>query len=387
MVTPVDKHTDLPQVRQSEDPSVTGDHGEGLFHAVFHSARDAMLLADDEARYIEVNPAACELLGRSRDEILTMSVFDVSPEGVDAEAAWRAFLDSGEMEGEYRLVRPDGDTVEVEFRATANILPGVHLSVLRDVSDRVAIQQELQRARRLESLGVLAAGVAHDFNTMMATVRGHAELLRADHGSEEHPSLAAIDAAVDRAMDVTGRLLAFGRRQDLDLRTVHVNEIVEQARPLLGPLLEPKIDLVLDLTRDADARVVVDAQVEQVLLNLVNNARDAMPHGGSLTIATGVREVDEESSSLDVSPGRYVMIEVADDGMGMDSGTRERALDPFFTTKENWSPSGLGLSTAYGIVTQLGGSITIDSTPGAGTVVTLLLPMAATSATTDPTAP
>lgn len=345
-----------------------------------------MLVADDRGDYVEVNPAACRLLNRTRDELLEMSLFDVSPEGVDPEEAWQLFLERGEMSGGYALARPDGTTVDVEFEATADILPGLHLSVLRDVTERnrlqrerAAMRQELHRAQRLESLGVLATGVAHDFNTAMAEVRGHAELLRSELGPDPHPSSAAIDAAVDRAIGVTERLLAFAGQRDVEHRTLHVNDVIEGVRPLVGPLLGPKIDLVVDLTDDETGRITVGAQMDQVLLNLVANARDAMPDGGRLTLATDVRELDANDAFPEMEPGRYAVLRVSDDGMGMDQDTLEHALDPFFTTKASWSPSGLGLSSAYGFVNQLGGSLTIDSAPGVGTTVTLLLPTVASS--------
>lgn len=362
-------------------PALTERRDEDPFRAVFRSARDAMLIADDEGRYVEANPAACRLLQRSRQELLSMSLFDVSPSDVDAEGAWRTFLERGEMSGEYVLTRADGSTVDVEFRATANILPGLHLSIMRDITarkelerERAAMQKELQRAQRVESLGVLATGVAHDFNTIMAKVRGHAELVRIDLRPGAHPSLGEIDEAVDRAMEVTRRLLAFGRQQDLDPRPVHVNEVVHHVRPLIEPLLGPEIELVVDLLDDEDASVVVDPHIEQVLLNLVANARDAMVGGGQLAISTDVCEIGADASSPDVAPGRYAVLVVSDDGIGMDPETRERALDPFFTTKTSWSPSGLGLSSAYGLVTQMGGTINLESDPGVGTTVTILLP-------------
>jgi two-component system, cell cycle sensor histidine kinase and response regulator CckA len=359
---------------QGDRPLADDDNEGNLFDAVFRSARDALLLADDQARYVEANPAACELLGRSRDELLTMSVFDVSPTDVDTDAMWRAFLERGEMGGEYVVVRPDGSTVDVEFRATANIRPGIHLSIMRDVTERVVMEQQLERARRLESLGLLAAGVAHDFNTVMATIRGHAELLRSDLEPQAHDSLAAIDSAVERAIEVTNRLLAFGREQDLERRVIHVNEIVDHVRPLVEPLVGPKVNLVIDLTDERDAHVAVDAQIEQVVLQLVGNARDAMPDGGRLVISTSTRQVGSTRPAPEITPGRYAVLEVADTGMGMDEETKDRAFDPFFTTKSSWSPSGLGLTSAYGLVTQMGGAIRIGTAPGRGTTVTLLLP-------------
>lgn len=370
--------------RSGDEPSGAARIDDATFRAVFGSARDAMLIADDQGRYREANPAACALLHRTREELLTLSVFDVSPEGVDADGAWRRFLQQGEMSGDYVLERPDGTTVDVEFRATADVLPGLHLSVLRDVTERkrlerekTAMQKELQRAQRVESLGVLATGVAHDFNTIMAKVRGHAELLRAELGTGRHQSLEAIDAAVDRAMEVTQRLVAFGGQQDLEPRAVHINGIVESILPHVEPLLGPEVELVVDLVDDEAATVAVDGQIDQVVLDLVANARDAMPAGGRLTISTGVREIGSQDGPAQMPPGRHALIRVADTGEGMDQETRDRVLDPFFTTKTSWSPSGLGLSSAYGIVTQLGGSVTIDSEPGRGTTVTLLLPLAA----------
>jgi PAS domain S-box-containing protein len=467
--------------------------GPWLFDAVFDAVPDAMLVADDTGRYIAANPAALELLARSRDEILSSTVAEVSPPGVDVEAAWQDFLRRGRASGEYVLVRPDGSQVEVHFEAYANVRPGYHLSILReisrlkrlerdlagerrraesildsisdafialdgdwrityanraaqrmmgrdreemigrllwdefpetrgsafehnyrravaertsvsfeayypeplgiwfevrahplregglaiyatDITEQRGMREELESARRLESLAVLSAGVSHEFNTVMAMIRGHAELLRQDLGVDEEPAIAAIDAALDHALWLTRRMLSFARQQPVDRRVIHINEVVSSLLPLIEPLLAPKIELQVELTEE-DVRVEVDSLLEQCVLDLVANAREAMRDGGCLTIATGV----QPRAVGDADPDRSIpraFLQVADTGSGMDEDTRERAVEPFFTTKPAGRGAGMGLSSAYGIVAQIGGTLTIDSTPGEGTTVTVFVPTA-----------
>ena len=239
--------------------------------------------------------------------------------------------------------------------------------------------EQLQQARRLESIGRLAAGVAHDFNNMLTVVLGACDLWELRHGDETPPSeLAMIRNAADSAAALTRQLLAFGRHQVLKPRRLDLSSVVARAERLLGRVLGEHVELVTEL--DGTGRAVVRAdpgQLEQVIVNLAANARDAMPGGGRLRIGTSTFELDEAAARQAGSePGRYVELTVSDTGVGIDSDTLEHLFEPFFTTKETGKGTGLGLATVYGIVTQSGGYVEVDSEHGRGATFRVCLPRA-----------
>jgi two-component system cell cycle sensor histidine kinase/response regulator CckA len=247
-----------------------------------------------------------------------------------------------------------------------------------DVTARKELELRLRHSQKLEAVGQLAGGVAHDFNNLLTAISGYAEAVRDElpDGSAIRRDVGEILAASDRAAALTRQLLAFARRQVLTTRVVDVVEIVEQIGDMMRRVIGERVRLV---TRHAVPHAPVQAdrgQVEQVLLNLVLNARDAMPDGGTITITTDVVDVDAATAAgdVDLSVGRHVLLAVADDGCGMSEEVRARAFDPFFTTKEPGKGTGLGLSTVYGIVRQSGGAIRIDTTSGHGTAVRIHLP-------------
>jgi PAS domain S-box-containing protein len=351
-----------------------------LLRAVYESSTDAILVADSARRYVDANGAAVELLGLSRDEILSRRIDDVFwPSAPDAvRTLWPDFLATGEQSGQLTLLRPDGTAREVEYRARANVLSGRHLSVLRDVTEQRRLEDQLQQAQKMEAIGRLAGGIAHDFNNLLTAIIGYAELLEdglrpADPRQEE---VAAIRSAADRAAALTGQLLAFGRRQLLRIQVVDLTEVVREIESLLRRILGEQLTLRTHLD-PATGRVRADpSQLEQVVMNLAVNARDAMTGGGDLTIETSNVELDETyaRAHLDVTPGRYVLLAVSDTGHGMDAQTRSRLFEPFFTTKAQGQGTGLGLATVYGIVKQSGGHIWVYSEPGQGTTFKIYLP-------------
>src|SRR5581483_9707828 len=351
---------------------------ESLFRAVFEGAFEAIVIIDSGGRYVDVNPAACELLGRARDEILALSVGDVSASPAELEAVLTRLFETGELAGRHSIVRPDGEQRDVEFAAKAHVLPGRHLSVMRDVTERGALERELWRTQNLESIGRLAGGVAHDFNNMLTAIRGHAQLLaaRTRPGSPEQRHASEIERASTRAADLTAQLLAFGRRQTLQPRTIDLNRLLDSLRGMLGHVVESGAALELDPQPGVCAVRADEAQVEQVLLNLVANADDATGPGGHIVVRTRNAEVGADHET-GLPPGRYAVVTVEDDGRGIDGETLEHLFEPFFTTKPVGAGTGLALATAYGIVKQSGGTIVVASRPGEGSTFSVYLPEAA----------
>jgi two-component system cell cycle sensor histidine kinase/response regulator CckA len=355
---------------------------ERLFRAVFDNAFESMVIVDNDARNVDVNPAACELFGRSREELLGMRIGDLSGEFAEGHGGWETFLAIGASEGSFMVAQPGGDVREAEYAARANVLPGRHLSVLRDVTQRKGLERELWRAQRLESVGRLAGGVAHDFNNLLTAIRGYAQLLlaRTPSGTVEHHHAGEIDHAADRAGALTAQLLAFGRRQVLQPRAIDLNGLVEHLSGMLSRLTGA--ELVLELDPSLHAVRADPAQIEQVLVNLVANAADAAPDGGRVIVRTANADL-AQGEMRELPAGGYAVLSVEDSGPGLDETTLERIFEPFFTTKGLGEGVGLGLATAYGIACQSGGTIAVTSAPGAGATFSVFLPEAEIAVSED----
>ena len=255
------------------------------------------------------------------------------------------------------------------------------LLVIDDVSEQHNLEEQARQTSKLRSIGTLAGGVAHDFNNILTGITGYADLVLdgADPEAPETKDLVAIRRLADRAAGLTRQLLAFSRRQTLSPVTVDLNKLTADLAKMLGRILGEDLELALDLDPYLGAVQADPGQIEQALMNLAANARDAMPGGGQLTIETQNVVLDEAYASRHVgcTPGSYALVAVSDTGHGMDEATRERVFEPFFTTKDIGQGTGLGLATAYGIVKQHGGNIWVYSEPGQGTTVKLYLPLAA----------
>jgi signal transduction histidine kinase len=298
--------------------------------------------------------------------------------------------------------RRDGSTFPAEISLSAvDIEEGLLVTAVRDVTERLEAQAERERLRtqaerdrierqlhqsqRLESLGQLAGGVAHDFNNLLGVITNYAafvaEELKKPAGEPPDPSALSdveqIQLAAERAGQLTHQLLAFARRGVVQQRVLNLNAIVASIMTLLRRTLGEHIELVTDLDPGLGVVLADPGHVEQILVNLALNARDAMPGGGELTITTGNIDADEAyvASHANLRPGRYAGLTVSDNGFGMPSEVVDRAFEPFFSTKPKGEGSGLGLATIYGIVTQAGGNIRIYSEPQLGTTVTILLPV------------
>jgi signal transduction histidine kinase/CheY-like chemotaxis protein len=254
------------------------------------------------------------------------------------------------------------------------------IAVVADITARKALEERLHQAQKMESIGRLAGGVAHDFNNLLTVISGFADMLALELPGDGtlQGDVAAIKGAAEQATALTQQLLAFSRRQMLQPRVLDLNEAVRRLEPMLGRLIGEHIQLAIDLEDEAGTVRVDPAQLEQVVLNLAINARDAMPDGGRLTIATRSVELDPEYALTrrDVTPGHYAMLTVRDTGIGMDEATAQRIFEPFFTTKELGHGTGLGLATIYGSVRQHGGHVAVESAPGKGSVFSVYLPLA-----------
>ncbi|HEX8031091.1 MAG TPA: ATP-binding protein, partial [Vicinamibacterales bacterium] len=280
-----------------------------------------------------------------------------------------------------RGLRKDGEVIQVEaFCSITNFGDQrAILSTVHDISDRVKLEDQLRQAQKMEAIGRLAGGIAHDFNNLLTAIRGNAELM--SHRVEENSEMAAevdeILHAADRAASLTRQLLVFSRKQVLQPVALDLNEIIGSVSRMARRLIGTDVQIRLDLAESV-AQVLADpAQIEQVLLNLIVNARDAMPAGGTIHVQTrNVRMPDGSPAIVQagIAPGAFVMLSVNDNGIGMDQATQARIFEPFFTTKETGRGTGLGLSTVYGIVRQTGGAITVDSERGKGASFKVYLP-------------
>jgi PAS domain S-box-containing protein len=355
---------------------------EAQFRAVFEGAEDAMFILDDEWRHVDCNPAAARMFGRSPEQMAGYPLGSFTHPEMREEmlAAVKTAARVAPHKGSLRFVGSDGRIVEVEFTVRADFLPGRHLLIVRDITERLRLEAQLLQAQKMEAVGRLAGGVAHDFNNLLTIISGYSQLAL-DQLSELDPvreGMLEINRAGERAAGLTRQLLAFSRKQVLKPEIVNLNAIVADTEKMLRRLIGEDIELVTRLAPKL-AEVQVDAgQIEQVIINLAVNARDAMPEGGRLVIETAEADLEEkaEGSGLDLPSGRYVTLSVTDTGAGMDAGTMSHIFEPFFTTKEQGKGTGLGLSTVYGIVKQSGGDIRVSSEPGRGASFTIYLPAA-----------
>lgn len=367
---------------------------EEKYKTILENIEDGYYEVDLAGNFTFFNKSMCRILGYSSAEMIGMN----NRKYMDAENADRVFQTFNQvfMTGEpsravdWAIIRKDGSICfinnAVSLIRNAGGIPIGFRGIARDVTDRInaeieknLLTEQLQQAQKMEAIGNLAGGVAHDFNNLLSVILGYGELMLESLGKEHphHTPIKQIYQAGLRARDLTRQLLAYSRKQVLEVKEVDVNNVVTGFEKMLKRLIGEDIQLNLALASEPLTVKADITQLEQVLMNLAVNARDAMPMGGMLTIETKSVELDESYTERkqDFLPGRYAMIAVHDTGCGMDKETTYRIFEPFFTTKGKESGTGLGLATSYGIIKQHGGNIGVYSEPNQGTTFRTYLPL------------
>ena len=327
------------------------------FRLLFEEHPQPMWIFDPESQKIlEANPAAAALYGYSRDEFRAMPLADIQGPAHPAASAWRHRTASG------RMIDVELAVHEIQYGGRK-----AELVVLMDITGRRHLEDQLRQAQKMVAVGMLAGGAAHDFNNLLAIITSFGQLILNNLAPDDpnRPAAQQILMAGERAAALTKQLLAFSRRRLRQPKVLDLNVLAASLGTMLQRLIGEEIELRLALLPDL-GRVLADpGHIEQVLMNLVVNARDAMPDGGTLTI---------ETANASLKPGPFVLLAVSDTGAGMDEATQARLFEPFFTTKSAGKGTGLGLSTVLGIVRQSGGALEVSSAPGRGTTVKVYLP-------------
>src|SRR3954453_9348204 len=335
---------------------------------------DVVAVFDSDRRFVSVNEAACRFYERTREELVGARLDDFI--GTErAEADWDGFLEAERVaQGMLENVwdgEQDGKRLVLEVRAKPEFMPDRHLFVLRDITERRILEDQLRQAQKMEAVGQLAGGVAHDFNNLLTVIGGYSEIARRPIGAGPGANeLVEVERAAERATQLTRQLLAFSRQQVMDAVSLDLGEVTAGLLPMLRRLIGEDIEIAV-LADDALPAVLADrSQIEQVIVNLAVNGRDAMPTGGTLTIET--RPVGDD-----------VCLAVTDTGVGMSRETLDRVFEPFFTTKEVGQGTGLGLATVHGIISQSGGRVHVYSEPDLGTSFKVYLPATDQSAAAE----
>ncbi len=356
-----------------------------LITAVEQSA-DSIVITDSSGTIIYVNPAVEKITGYSKRELIGQNPRVLKSGEHDQsfyKALWDTITDGKTWSGRFVNRRKDGATYKEEATISP-VLNGVgkitnFVAVKRDVTKNLELQAQLFQAQKMEAIGTLAGGFAHDFNNLLQVILGYLDLILSgqDLPAQLQANLEEIRRAARSGADLVKRMLIFSRKTSTQIESVNLNTIVEQVRSLLGRSMPKLIEIELLTDTDLWAINADPGQMEQVLMNLAINARDAMPDVGRLTIETQNIVLDEEHHNvhLGVKPGRYALLSVTDTGTGMDEETAKHIFEPFFTTKEAGKGTGLGLSVVYGIVEQQGGKIICDSQLSVGTTFNVYFPV------------
>ena len=357
---------------------------EEKFRLVFDNASDGILLADTESMKFEMgNRKISEMLGYGEEEFLRLRIFDLHPEK-DLPYVLAEFQKgvTGEINiaTDIPMKRKDGSEFFADIATSLITFHGkqFQLGIFRDLTRERMLQKQVQTAQRMESVGTLAGGIAHDFNNSLTGIVGFGELLRMRMAGDETAmhDLDEIMHCAERAATLTRQLLTFARRQVIEPVNLNMSALVADLMKLIGKVVGEHIEVKTSLEKNVPTIHADRGQIEQVLMNLCLNSRDAMPEGGRLVVETRDVVMDEEYVRQNpyMKTGRYALLTVSDTGIGMDEKTRERVFEPFFTTKEPDKGTGLGLAMVYGIVKQHGGFIHVYSEPGKGTAFKVYFP-------------
>jgi PAS domain S-box-containing protein len=384
-------YRDITERKQAEEVLIKR---EGKLQKLFDEAPVGYVEIDAEGRITQVNSTELAMIGYSAEEMLGQFVWKLA---IDTEQEEARRIVTAKLSGAMRVgpafertfKRKDGAPlpvliIDALIRDPEGKVTGIH-AIYQDITERrrsekemADLQEQLRQSQKMEAVGRLAGGIAHDFNNLLTVIKGYADLtlLHLEEGDPLRGNIKEIDRASERAKDLTRQLLAFSRRQILQVKVLDLNALLLNMEKMFHRILGEDIQLLTVLDKNL-GRVRVDpGEIEQVIMDLAVNARDAMPSGGKLTIETENVKLDEDyaRAHLSVTPGHYVRLTVSDTGAGMSREVQERAFEPFFTTKEKGKGTGLGLSTVYGIIKQSGGNIWVYSEPGKGTTFKIYLP-------------
>jgi PAS domain S-box-containing protein len=372
---------------------------EARYRDLFENANDMIYTRNLNGHFTSVNGMGERLTGYTREQLLTMSLDELfGPEYLHLraeEVLKNQNEDALAFAEELEFIRKDGTRVFVEVSSRLiyeNGKPTGVQGIARDISERKRaeeqrkqLEDQLLQAQKMESIGTLAGGVAHDFNNMLTAIIGNIQLVLENTPSEslDYPMLAEIEKAATRATALTRQLLTFSRRQPIERRSIDLNATINELSQMLRRLIGEHVDVAIRLADQLPLIFADPAQIQQVVMNLAVNARDAMPSGGHLLIATREVELDEQAARSQpwARAGRYVQLIVGDTGTGMDTELQQRIFEPFFTTKERGKGTGLGLSVVYGIIKQHEGFVHVDSAAERGTTFTIFLPVPAVATT------
>ncbi|MCF7797370.1 MAG: PAS domain S-box protein [Lentisphaeria bacterium] len=364
--------------------------------AAINQSSEAVAITDPEGIVLYVNPAFERITGYKREESMGHVLRNLQPDHADAVAlaAIRQALDQHKSwTGRATMHRHDGSTYDEE----ATISPVVDgkdkivnlVAIKRDITRQLQMEAQLQQSQKMESVGLLAGGIAHDFNNLLTPILGYSEMAMLGLAEDEplHNTFDQIHSAAQRAKELTTQLLAFGRKQVIEMQVTDLNQVVNDLNTMLRRTVREDIQITYKLAPDLPRVNADPSQIEQVLLNLAGNAQDALADGGFIVIETERVHVEEPlvASGLDIEPGAYVVLSVSDNGHGMNSETLDHIFEPFYTTKERGKGTGLGLATAYGIIKQHNGRILASSEPGVGTTFKVYLPQLEESVSGKPT--
>ena len=354
------------------------------YRELVENARDLICTCDLDGRLLSINKAGLDLTGYTQDFIVGRELIDVvAPESREqAKALFNSgHTDSTSGRTEVVVLTHDGHRVVFELSTSLQRRGGVPIGIQaigRDITDRRRLEENLRQAQKMEAVGKLAGGIAHDFNNLLTAILGFAALAEEEQrpNTPIHEWIVQIRRSGEQAASLTRQLLAFGRRQTLQPVNLDLNQVVDDIQKMLRRLIGENIELVVQLEPNLEVVRADRSQVQQVIMNLVVNAKDAMPHGGRITIRTKNVMSHHQGSSVgkDAPAGHYVALLVEDTGEGVEPAIRERIFEPFFTTKPLGRGTGLGLATVYGIVKQSKGDLQVQSTPGHGATFTVFLP-------------
>ena len=355
--------------------------GEARLRAILNTMVDGLMVLDQKGEVTSFNPAAERIFGLSSEQVLGRPLRTlVAPDDQEIFEKYVAQLNGEGKIIELRAGRHDGSMIPIDLAVSKVWLGGTPMTIalVRDISERKRLEEQFRQSQKMEAVGRLAGGIAHDFNNLIQAIIGYSSLLlnRLPPGNLHRDTVEQIEKAAERAAALTGQLLAFSRKQVLKPRIFSLNGVVTDMQKLLQRLIGENIELATDLDPSLGAVRADPGQIEQVILNLCLNARDAMPQGGVLSIQTKNVDLTEKEMGFtdEFQPGKYVALSIIDSGCGMTAETKARLFEPFFTTKEVGKGTGLGLSIVYGIVRQSGGEITVTSKIREGTTFHIYLP-------------